>query len=238
MVNVICMKWGTRYDAAYVNRLRGMVRRHLVQPHRFVCFTDDTNGLRPEVETRPLPRIEQPQGQEERFWQKLGTFARPLADLSGPTLFLDLDVIITSDIDCFFEQPGEFCIIREWRNDGPPRGNSSVYRFEAGAHVEVLKEFERDPQAVASRCMFDQDFMSATVQPLTFWPDEWCRSFKKHCLAPVPWCYFTVPKIPPRARIIVFHGHPKPVEAARGCLVRGGIKYCRATPWIEEHSRV
>ena len=111
MVNVICMKWGTRYDAGYVNRLRGMVRRHLVQPHRFVCFTDDTNGLRPEVETRPLPRIEQPQGQEERFWQKLGTFARPLADLSGPTLFLDLDVIITSDIDCFFEQPGEFCII-------------------------------------------------------------------------------------------------------------------------------
>ncbi len=209
MVNVICMKWGTRYDAAYVNRLRGMVRRHLVRPHRFVCFTDDTNGLRPEVETRPLLRIQQPRAQEERFWQKLGTFARPLADLSGPTLFLDLDVVITSDIDCFFEHPGEFCIIREWRNDGPPRGNSSVFRFEAGAHVEVLKEFERDPQAVASRCLFDQDF---------------------------PWCYFTVPKIPPGARIIVFHGHPKPVEAARGCLVRDGIKYCRATPWIVEHS--
>jgi len=44
MVNVICLKWGTRYDAGYVNRLRRMVQRHLIQPHRFVCLTDDTIG--------------------------------------------------------------------------------------------------------------------------------------------------------------------------------------------------
>jgi hypothetical protein len=236
MVNVICMKWGTRYEPAYVNRLRRMVRRHLSLDHRFVCFTDDPGGIDSDIEIKPLPEVQSRPG-PERYWNKLGIFTKPLADFTGPVLCFDLDLVIVDNLDCFFEHPGEFCIIREFRRDeGPPRGNMSVCRFEAGAYPHVLEEFQRDPASVEARFTFDQDFISASIKPLTFWPDEWCRSCKKHCLAPVPRCYFTAPRIPPGARIIVFHGHPKPPQAARGCLVRGGIKYCRATPWIAEHS--
>lgn len=235
MVNVICMKWGTLYDAAYVNRLRGMVRRQLKLEHRFVCFTDDPTGIDAGTEIRPLPEVRCPPG-PERYWKKLGIFINPLSDLTGPVLCLDLDLVIVDRLDDFFSVPGKFCIIREFRRDGgPPRGNMSVCRFEAGAHPYVLDEFHRDPKSVEDRFIFDQDFISATIKPLTFWPDAWCRSFKKHCLAPVPKCYFETPRIPPDARIIVFHGHPKPPEAARGCFVKGGIKYCRPTPWIDQH---
>ena len=44
------MKWGTKYGPEYVNRLYGMVRRHLRGDFRFVCFTDDVTGIRPEVD--------------------------------------------------------------------------------------------------------------------------------------------------------------------------------------------
>ena len=41
IVTVLCMKWGAKYGPDYVNRLYGMVARHLRRPFRFVCLTDD-----------------------------------------------------------------------------------------------------------------------------------------------------------------------------------------------------
>ena len=43
--NVICIKWGTKFGPEYVNRLYHMVEKNLSIPHRFVCFTDNSEGL-------------------------------------------------------------------------------------------------------------------------------------------------------------------------------------------------
>jgi hypothetical protein len=51
------MKWGTAYGVDYANTLYSMVSRNTARPLRFVCFTDDSTGLRPEVEALPLPPI-------------------------------------------------------------------------------------------------------------------------------------------------------------------------------------
>jgi len=56
--NVVCMKWGTRYGPEFVNRLYSMVRRNTTWNIRFVCFTDDTNGINPEIECQPLPKFD------------------------------------------------------------------------------------------------------------------------------------------------------------------------------------
>ena len=45
-LNVICMKWGTKYSSEYVNKLYSMVARNLSVPFRFVCFTDDADGIK------------------------------------------------------------------------------------------------------------------------------------------------------------------------------------------------
>jgi len=58
MQEVICMKWGTRYASEYVNKIYGMVMRNTNRPTRLTCFTDDTTGIRPEVNCLPLPEIE------------------------------------------------------------------------------------------------------------------------------------------------------------------------------------
>ena len=56
-VNVITIKWGDRYGPHYVNRLYAGVQRNLNAAFRFVCFTDNPQGIRPEVEVYPLPEI-------------------------------------------------------------------------------------------------------------------------------------------------------------------------------------
>ena len=44
LVNVLCMKWGNKYPADYVNRLYSMVARNMQRPFRFICLTEDSVG--------------------------------------------------------------------------------------------------------------------------------------------------------------------------------------------------
>lgn len=230
------MKWGTKYDASDVNKLCSMVRRNLSIPHRFVCFTDDATGLEPNIESFPMPSLELPAGIPERGWNKLTTFSEHLANLEGRALFLDLDVVIVDRIDCFFEWPGAFCIIQDWLRGHRRVGNSSVYRFEIGRHTNVLDHFRANFDHVRATHRNEQEYLSAKMDEagqLTFWPADWCCSFKRHCLAPWPISWVRTPQLPAAAKIVVFHGNPKPADAATGA--RSKLRRIRPTPWVAQH---
>ena len=86
MKNVLCVKWGNKFSAGYVNRLYSMVERHLSLTHRFICLTEDPIGLNSEIETRPLLRTEL-----KYSYTKFELFEKQLHDITGQILFLDLD---------------------------------------------------------------------------------------------------------------------------------------------------
>ena len=75
MVNVLCIKWGDMYGPTYVNKLYNMVARNLDRPFRFVCLTDNTEGLLPEVETLPIPEMDIPAARAVSPWRKLTLFS-------------------------------------------------------------------------------------------------------------------------------------------------------------------
>lgn len=237
-VNVICMKWGTKFGPQYVNRLHRMVKRHLKRAHRFVCFTEDAKGLDAGVEVLPLPEVALPNGIPERGWRKLGTFAPQLGDLRGMALFLDLDILVVDSLDPFFEHPGEFCIIRDYK---PLRlasyvGNSSVYRFEVGAWTGVLEHFRKEREQIREEFRNEQEYLSHYVHSrgkLVHWPSEWCPSFKRDCMWKFPLSLFRVPQIPQGAKVVVFHGHPTPEEALAG---KSGSwkRFVKRTNWIAD----
>ncbi len=58
---VLCMKWGTKYGAEYVNRLYNMVKRHTTVDFKMVCLTDRTEGINPEVQCFPIPPLALPE---------------------------------------------------------------------------------------------------------------------------------------------------------------------------------
>lgn len=234
---VLCMKWGTKYGPEYVNRLYGMVRRHLRSDFRFVCLTDDATGIRAEVSCLPIPALALPDGIPERGWKKLTTLAADLHGLKGTALFLDLDVVIVDDITPFFEQPGQFLIIHDWKRPWRVTGNSSVYRFELGAHAEVLTGFCNDPTTVRARFRNEQAWLTDVVHRqgrLSYWPDAWCRSYKYHCVPAWPSNYWREPVVPEGARILVFHGTINPPDALTGTPWRLR-RYARPAPWIARH---
>ena len=134
--HIICMKWGTKYGPEYVNRLYAMVRRHLTGHFNMVCLTDDNTGIRSEVQCLPIPPLDLPLGIPERGWTKLASFAQDLHGLRGTALFLDVDVVVVGSLDGFFEVPGEFMIIHDYKRPWRITGNSSVYRYELGAHPD------------------------------------------------------------------------------------------------------
>lgn len=235
-MNLICMKWGHKFSAVYVNRLYGMAARNLTLPFRFVCFTEDAKGIRPEVEIQPLPEPDIPNGLPERGWRKLTVFTRDFGGLSGPTLFLDLDIVIVDNIDAFFTHPGDFLIAHDKHRPSRLEGNSSVFRFEAGQHPEILKYFIDNFIQISQEVRHEQAYLSREMRKqgkLEFWPDEWVPSFKYRC-API-WIksWFKAPSIPANAKIILFHGLPNPPEAIKGISGKW-YRHIKPSPWIKD----
>lgn len=234
---IICMKWGTKYGPEYVNRLYGMVQRHLQGSFHFVCLTDRTEGIRSEVQCLPIPSLALPPGIPERGWTKLTTFAPHLHGLQGTALFLDLDVVIVDDITPFFEVEGEFLIIHDWKRPWRITGNSSVYRFKLGAHADVLTEFQQEQASIRQRLRNEQAFLSEVMhrqKRLSYWPADWCASYKYHCIPRWPSNYWTVPHIPKGCRIVVFHGEINPPDALVGRRNRR-FRFIKPAPWIQTH---
>ncbi len=236
---IICMKWGTRYGPEYVNRLYGMVARHLSVPFQLVCFTDDAGGIDERVSIRDLPALDLPAEAPERGWNKLTTLQAGLGGLQGEALFLDLDVVIVDRIDDFFTYPAEFAIIPDARLRRRMIGNSSVYRFKIGKYDDILQRFRRDFAQIRRQFRNEQAYLSAEIRKrgeLSFWPDAWCPSFKHDCMPSWPLTYFRDAPIPTGAKIIVFHGHPKPPDAIAG-VSRKWYRPVRPTAWVANHWR-
>jgi hypothetical protein len=234
---ILCMKWGTKYGPEYVNRLYSMVRRHLKGEFRFVCLTDDATGLVEQVECFPIPSLSLPDGSPERGWKKLTTFAADLHGLRGQALFLDIDVVIVDSIDCFFEHPGSFLIIHDWKRPWRITGNSSVYRFKLGAYPGVLSEFRDQQESIKKSFRNEQAFLSDYIHRqghLQYWPSSWCSSFKYHCIPRWPSSYWREPFIAPGSKIVVFHGEVNPPDAQAGRRNRA-LRFIKPASWIDQH---
>ncbi len=237
--NVICMKWGTKYGPEYVNRLYAMVRRNLAGDFRFVCLTDDSKGIREEVTCLPIPPLDLPQGIAERGWTKLVSFSADLHGLTGTALFLDVDVVVVGPLDGFFEQPGEFLIIHDYKRPWRVTGNSSVYRFELGAHADVLEYFRTHVNEVREKFRNEQAYLSDFLHAqgkLKYWPEAWCPSFKYHGIPAWPTNYWKAPEVPEGARIVIFHGECNPPDALAGKRNRR-FRFIRPARWVADYWR-
>jgi len=68
---VVAINWGTKYGARFINRLYAMVERNITPPFTFTCFTDNREGIRPEVLCEDLPPIDARMHVNSKgIWQK------------------------------------------------------------------------------------------------------------------------------------------------------------------------
>lgn len=218
---VVCLKYGNKYSADYVNKLHNMVKRNLTIDYEFVCYTENATDIDPDIRIEPLPAMSGVQG----WWYK-PMFFNPKLGLKGTILFFDLDVVIFENIDRLFTyEPGKFCIIRDFnryiiRNYN--KFNSSIFRLNTGQHSHVYTDFVRDPKIPIRQFHGDQDWIRSQIKDgeYTYWPDEWIQSYKwemrgkpRYDRKPRGERDFEKtgdPVIHPNSSVAVFHGDPNP----------------------------
>lgn len=217
---VVCINWGTKYGAPYINRLYKMVRANITPPFRFVAFTDTREGVHPGVDCFDLPDMPgfMPKNTIGQ-WPKSRLWAPTLGDLEGPFLFVDLDVTITDSLDPFFEYgaPEDVVLARNAAKPMQQLGQTSIYRMPVGALAPLQKMFAADPQAVADKYRFEQHFVTKNAPGgIKFWPDGWVRHYRIECIPRFPLNYILPPKLPKGTRVVIFAGMMNPPDAIKG----------------------
>ncbi|MCV6605333.1 MAG: glycosyltransferase, partial [Porticoccaceae bacterium] len=98
-------------------------------------------------------------------------------------------------------------------------------------------KFQHNFDQVKNSFRNEQAYLSDEVNQrgeLSFWPPEWCVSFKYDCVAPWPLGYFQTPSAPAGSKILIFHGHPLPDEAIDG-VTHKWYRPIRPCPWLKEY---
>lgn len=266
---VICISWGTKYGAPFINRLYGMVARNITPPFTFTCFTDNREGLHPGILCEDLPPLEverMPQN-TRGIWPKARLWGPALGSLKGPVLFLDLDLVIVSSLDGFFEVGGADDVVMAKNQTTPLErlGQTSLFRFPVGKLLPLQEMFRSDPQGVADTYRYEQRFVSRNAPGgISFFPRNWVLHFRQDCRWPFPLNYVLAPRLPKTARVVIFprgllpqhaiegrygtKGPPKtPLQHIGGVFDKETRKskapfrylrhYIRPTPWVAEHWR-
>lgn len=216
---IICIKWGTKFGPEYANRLHAMIGRNITPPFRLFCFTDDGAGLHPDIAVRPLPKFDyKAPVNTPGKWPKSCLWG-DLGDVAGVVLFLDLDVVITGNIDPFFTfgDPDDTILGRNPNTPLERLGQTSVYRMRVGTLKPLQDLFRADPQGVADTYRYEQRFVTRNAPGgVKFWPRGWLAHFRMHSVPPFPFNYLREPRVPRNSRIVIFAGHLNPPDAIAG----------------------
>lgn len=154
-LTVACVKWGSKYDATYVNRLYRGVRKHLALKHEFKCLTDDASGLDDGIQISMLPK----DTPLTTWWLKACLFEPTISKIRhGRVLYLDLDTVIVGPLDRLVVDLATKCnnviavlATDEIANEVRPRGyNSSVMLWTAPEHSHIYHLLVDAPGAFAA----------------------------------------------------------------------------------------
>jgi hypothetical protein len=214
------MKWGRMYGPEYVNVLYGMLRRNVTGDFTLICFTEDTTGIRPEVECMPLPSLgcEIPPDVPGK-WPKIALWDAELGGLTGTALFIDLDSVITANIDDYFTygDPSDVIVARNWVRFIGKHGQTSVFRFPIGKNSYLLENLQANSIEISRKYRFEQNYVTAGVRGgVKFWPHPWTKHFGIHCMGMWPLRWLRPPVLPKGVKIVTFPGDPKPPDAILG----------------------
>ena len=177
-MNFACVCYGNKYSIEYVQKLYNMVQRHTTLEHNFFIFTDNMEmEIDGHVNIRTFPMVNL-----QGWWNKMQLFHPGI--LEGTTLYMDLDVVITDNIDCFFtyESEADFVGMNDFNPD-TKIFNSSVFRFEPEAMKDKLWQPFINDRERWLRYSGDQNVISEVIMkhPETrSFPDSWTQSYKWH----------------------------------------------------------
>ncbi len=146
MITVCLWKWGKKYTASHVARMQSMLSRHLTLPHRIVCITDQPKDLPAGVTPAPMPKL---LAGDYKGLRRMWLYSAKAGVLGDRLLQLDIDVILTANIDSIVDRPEPFVIWKSDSNWGEKWAyNATVMLITPGAKDDVWRRYSADPLGV------------------------------------------------------------------------------------------
>ena len=195
------------YTPAHVVWMRDMIAQSVSIPYEFVCLTD-VEGI-PGVRCIPL-RNDWP-----GWWGKIELF-RPDLFTVGPHFYLDLDTVLTGNIDHILSHAHTFTVLRNMSSPTTDRIGSGVMAWNEDLS-KIYNDFKDDPERHMRRCQVsecwgDQGFIQPYARKRDRFQDLFTNqvvSFKTNLNHGDP---------APENKIVCFHGLPKPQEVKRAWI--------------------
>lgn len=186
-LNVVCVNTGNYLGrgAEYVAKLKAGIERNYSGKLTFHVVTDGP----------------------ESWWAKLQLFQAGRFPKGERVIYFDLDTIITGDLTDLFEYDGPFAALRDvWQ---PGQLGSGIMTWTAGECDHVWTEWERagcpseDPRGdqawITAQMPFAVRLQDIIPGQLVSWKAD---------------CGGDAERIPDAARVVFFHGQPRPHETS------------------------
>ena len=209
MLTVACvLRSGGDFDVRYVNRLAKGVHEHLPIQHRFVCLTDHPREMLPGIETVALEHG------WPGWWSKMELFRLP-----GPVLYFDLDTVIVGDLSTLARSvTGDlFAMLSDFYR---PNLLSSGVLAWGGDETAIFGAFQLSARGRwngarltcgSVRYRGDQEWLR---EYLKCYPDKKVTTVQSIEPGVVSYKVRVRPmgEIPEGAKVVCFHGQPRPHE--------------------------
>lgn len=197
---------GEVYDNGYVNALANAIQKNTTLSYEFVCLTDSIEPFGDNVH-KVIPLRHAFPG----WWSKMELFNQSYFQ-DRTVVFIDLDTVIVGNVDFLIEHHSTIFMAL---NDFYTLSNlgSGLMVFKGGAFNKIYTEFMRRPiHNIRNIPTGDQTFIESVVgshgyaRVQTVFPKK-VVSFKAHCRSGNNYNTLFLPE---DARIVCFHGVPKP----------------------------
>jgi len=193
---------GDVYDYKYVNNLVTAIKLNLQAPHKIVLLTDDKRQITQEVDEMIRFHHDWP-----RWWGKIELFKTGLFG-EEQIFFFDLDTFIVGSLNEIVKYRGEFCALKDFYR--PHKLGSGMMSWHGTRMCRIYDEFvKHDRMYINNTPEGDQVIIDQFKPTIEYFPDVFPNeivSYKVHCLRG------DVAIMPPSAKVVCFHGKPRPHE--------------------------
>lgn len=150
-MNILCVKWGSKYSAEYVNKLYSMVSKNSCgEKFDFYCYTENPTGIRKEVNIIKINT------DLTHWWLKLDLLK--LLD-RGTNILFDLDLVILNPLERLFSIKTRTVSVlySQWKEGYtlprvterfPTLYNSSIMKWQNDQGHEIYDYFQKNKEMI------------------------------------------------------------------------------------------
>ena len=221
MINVVCVLWGDKFPETYAQNLKSMVERNSTVPHKFICLSDrkiegiETKILRPGM---------------NGWWNKLQIFD---GSIKGRIVYLDLDTVITGNIDWLLSYDGAFAGIEDLGSVNSHQKHlsnvlqSAVMSFDSAKMDWVWFDFMMQQQTISSKFRGDGEYLHSAIKKPVLLQRKFPEQIKSYK-------YQVYPDNIEGTSIVCFHGRPSIIQAMNESITTPMRTY-EPQEWVKEY---